>query len=603
MTDSLPHNETDLIAPARANTHLINQVLTLAQPFGRFKLALVFFVVLVQGLFQVAGVTSVFPFLALAADPGQIHDSACIDFLNSVLPDLTDNQLLTAFGMFAITMMVLSNLSNILSEFVRARYAHQYGHWLRIRLLNQILAQPYGYYLENNSAVLLKKVYTDVLVYVQRVLLCGLEALARIVTASLLIVTLLFVHPGIALTAAFVFGGFYLAIYLGLRNKRDRVSNEFKESWGQCAVELQQMFTGIKPIKVHEVESKFVDRFSAPSLKIATNSSWLVFVTNVPRYVIEPVAFGGIIVAVVVLFVRGVDLAAVLPAMGVMAFAGYRLLPTIQVLYGQLTTISSGRYALEEVYDEFVNGAARHTSGDVRDIRPLQWKQRIEFDNVTFSYKSAESPVFRSLSLKLKKNTSTAFVGKTGAGKSTFIDLLTALHEPDSGQILVDDTPITPMNRAEFRAAIGYVPQEVFLTDDSVASNIALGIDRGQIDHARLRKAAQASQILDFIETDLTDGFQTVVGERGVRLSGGQKQRIGLARALYRKPSILILDEATSALDNETEADVMRAVNSMRECMTIIVVAHRLETVKHCDEIYQLGDGTASLTAFEHLAA
>ena len=593
-------DSTDSIAQGRLA--LWKKVFLLARPFGLRRLGVVFFFMFAQGLFQVAGVASIFPFLALAADPQRIYDSKLGRWFLHFLPEMNNGQLLAVAGVFAVGMMFLSNGFNIVSEYKRNRYAHDYGHWLRKRLLLKILDRPYSYFLEVNSAILLKKVYGDVMGYIRGVLLPILEGLVRLATSILLITVLLFVHLKIALLAAAGLCGFYIVIYFSLKKRRQEMSDEFKVSWQRCAVEIQQLFGGIKPVKVHEVESNFVKRFENPSRKIARYGAWLPVITNVPRYVIEPIAFGGIIATVVVLNLRGRDMAHILPNMGVMALAGYRLLPSLQLLYGQLTTISASTYLVDEVYEEFEkNDLEIPASKSKGAVAPLQWGETIEFSNIAFRYPEADRYVFQSLNFSIAKNTSVGFVGKTGGGKTTLLDLIMGLHKAESGTICVDGTAIAAENLSAFRAAIGYVPQDVFLTDDTIAGNIALGVDGKEVDRNKLHDAARVAQIFDFISTELEQGFDTVVGERGVRLSGGQRQRIGLARALYRNPSILIFDEATSALDIETEEKLMKSIESLSGEKTIIMIAHRLSTVRNCNQIFALEDGTIQPMTYNEL--
>jgi ATP-binding cassette subfamily C protein len=252
------------------------------------------------------------------------------------------------------------------------------------------------------------------------------------------------------------------------------------------------------------------------------------------------------------------------------------------------------RHALEEVYDEFASAerdAEREkpgADGTLTHPAPLRWDRAITLENVTFAYPGSSKPVLDAVSLTIPKNSSVAFVGQTGCGKSTLVDLILGLHRPASGRILVDGHELTPANVAAWRAGIGYVPQDIFLTDDTVAANVALGIPPHQIDRQRLREVCDTAQILDLVESDLSEGFETVVGERGVRLSGGQRQRIGLARALYHRPQLLILDEATSALDQTTEAALMRAIESMKGSVTMLIAAHRLSTVERCQCVHTL---------------
>ena len=573
---------------------LIRRVLFLARPYGRKKLAVVSFLSLAQGVFQVIGVTSIFPFLAIAADPERIRNSQFGRRFLELLPPMDNRQLLLTAGAVAIVALFTANAVNLIAEYARTRYAHNFGHWLRVRLLRRIASRPYGYFLVRNSADLIKKVLGDVANYVNGVLLPLLDSVARGLTAVLLLATLFFVHPLIALGATVGLGGFYLIVFRLLERKRREINQGLRLSSGGSYREAQQLLGGIKPIKVHRAEEHFLGRFGKHSAIVAKMSARVPTFANGPRYLVEPLAFGGLVLIVMVLAAKGRSFSDVLPNLGVMALAGYRLLPALQLLYGQLSELTSMRHSLDEVYDEFVvaesdlNISDERGNQNIRLAQPYVWNDAITLDAVSFSYSQAKRPILDRLSLTIKKNTSVAFIGPTGSGKSTLIDLLLGLHQPTGGRILIDGRPLTPALIPAWQASIGYVPQDIFLIDDTITRNIALGIPDTEIEVNRLREVCATAQVLDFIEHELPQGFQSKVGERGVQLSGGQRQRLGLARALYHQPSLLILDEATSALDTETEARLIEALRSLSGKLTIVLVAHRLSTVADCEEVFDL---------------
>jgi ABC-type multidrug transport system fused ATPase/permease subunit len=571
-------------------TNLVRKVYLLARPYGRTKLILVIGSSFAQGVFQVLGVTSVFPFLALAADPSLLRNSRFGSEFLLWFPPLDNNLLLLYAGIFAIFMLLLANGVNITAEFVRTRYAHEFGHWLRVRLLRQIASRPYTDFLQENSAVLVKKIAGDVAGYTTGVLLPLLDCLARVATIVLLVATLFFVHPQIAIAASISLGLFYLAVLNGLAPLRHKISEGLKDSHRGTYVETQQMLGGIKPVKVHRAEEAFIARFSYHSARYARFNSLSTILVNSPRYLVESVAFGGLVLVVVIYASRGQNLVAILPYLSVMALAGYRLLPALQLCYGQISQITTQRHSLEEVFDEFF--AAEHATGKDDETADgclsapprLVWNKAIILENVVFQYPGAENPVIDCLNLTISKNSSLGIVGTTGCGKSTLVDLILGLHIPTSGRIRIDDDQLGPDNRRAWRGGIGYVPQEIFLIDDTVAANIAFGVPKEKIELVALKRASAAAQILDFINKELHAGFETIVGERGVRLSGGQRQRIGLARALYHEPELIVLDEATSALDTETEDGVLRAIAALSGHITVVVIAHRLRTVEMCDQ-------------------
>jgi ABC-type multidrug transport system fused ATPase/permease subunit len=575
---------------------LIRRVLFLARPYGRAKLAAVFSLSLAQALFQVIGITSIFPFLAIAADPDRIRRSHFGTQFLSLFPPMENRQLLLVAGIIAIVALLLSNAVNLLSEYARTRYAQNFAHWLRVRLLRRMASQPYTYFLQRNSGDLLKKVMGDVMNYAGGVLLPLLDTVARVLTAVLLLATLFLVQPAIAISAAVILGGFYAVTFQLLTRKRREVDENLKTHVAGSYREAHQMLGGIKPVKVHRAEEHFLSRFAGHSGIMARMYARTPVFANSARYFVEPLAFGGLVVAVLLLAARGRDFSDILPNLGVMALAGYRLLPSLQLLYAQVTQVSTMRHAVDEVYDEFVaaetdKSVARAISTEpITPASPFPWENAITLCDVSYRYPDASRPALESVSLTIPKNTSVGIIGPTGSGKSTLVDLLLGLYLPTTGDILIDGQLLTPALVPSWQASIGYVPQDIFLIDDTIARNVAFGLPDEKIDLARLREACAMAQILDLIEAELPHGFDTNVGERGIRLSGGQRQRIGLARALYHGPSLLILDEATSALDVATEAKLLEALRGLSGKLTMVVAAHRLSAVANCDQLVDLAN-------------
>jgi ABC-type multidrug transport system fused ATPase/permease subunit len=584
---------------------LIRRVLFLARPYGRLKLGFVFFLSFAQALFQVIGVTSIFPFLAIAADPDRIRRSHFGMRFLSLFPPMDNRQLLLVAGIIAVAGLLVSNAVNLLGEYGRTRYSQSFGHWLRVRLLRQISSQPYIYFLQRNSSDLLKKILGDVTNYTTGVLLPLLDTVARALTAVLLLTTLFLVQPVIAISAAIVLGGFYVIIFRLLSRKRREVDDNLRISIGGFFREAHQMLGGIKPVKVHRAEEHFLARFAHHSAVVGQMGARVPIFGNSARYLVEPIAFGGLVVAVLLLAARGRDFSDILPNLGVMALAGYRLLPSLQLLYSQLTQVSSMRHAVDEVYDEFVAAESDRSippaisSDTLARAIPLRWTDSITLLEISFRYPGVSRSALEGVSLTIPKNTSLGVIGPTGSGKSTLVDVLLGLYQPTAGEIRIDGRPLTPALVPAWQASIGYVPQDIFLMDDSIARNVAFGLPDDQIDPVRLREACAMAQIIDFIDTELSKGFDTYVGERGIRLSGGQRQRIGLARALYHRPSLLILDEATSALDVATEAKLLEALRSLTGKLTIVVAAHRLSAVANCDQLIDLAKNILAVAALQ----
>lgn len=567
----------------------LREVYTLVRPFGRRRLARVCAAVVLNAVFQVIGVASIFPFLAIAANPARFRGSQLGKFIVELLPEFSDQGLIIFAGCLSIAMMVAANVVSVATEYVRATYAHQVGHWMRVRLLRHILSQPYAYFLQQNTSVLSKKVVGDVMQFVQGVLMPLLEAATRGLIVLLLALTLLAYSPLLTIATLAALALFYYGCFRVLGKRSREVSAAIKAANRGSFFSIGQAFSVIKPMFAADAQSAFVDRFSEHSAEQARVSPRIVLYGQSPRYLLEPLAYGGLIVWVLATVMTGGDLAAVIPSIGLVAMIGYRMMPALQIFFAQSTQIAANMHALEEIQQELAEAG----EGDVvpTAASPLSWSNLIVARDLTFRYDEGGRNVLEAVSFEIPHGASVGIVGPTGSGKSTLVDLMLGLLTPTAGEILIDGRPLSPRNLAAWRAAIGYVPQETVLFDGTVEENIAFGVGTDAIDRQRVREAATVAQIDAFVEHELPDGYATHVGERGVRLSGGQRQRLGLARALYRQPSVLVLDEATSALDSATEAALVAAIEALPEDLTVIAIAHRQSTLAGCELLLQLAGG------------
>jgi ATP-binding cassette subfamily C protein len=565
---------------------LLYRCYRLAIPYGRMKLFAVLGLILFNGLLQLVGVTSIFPFFALAADPERLRNSKFGSILLGALPVMDNNHLLVVAGCFSILMLLVASISSIASEVIRIRYAYGFCHWLRRRLFESYASRPYGFFLRRNTADLNQKLW-DVLTFIQSVLLPVGEILTRIVMVILLVGTVFLVQPWFALGALVILGGFYLGVFLFIRPRTKNIGATLSQHNIGFGKNSYQFLHGIKTVLVHGRSGYFMDQALTHSAQIGKAQSMIPIYSGGPRYMIEPIAFGGLVTVVIVLALQGRPFSDILPNLSVMALAAYRLLPTLQLLFSQLVTVSANGYTLGQLEDEMfqLEAETAPTTDVAAPSRELSFSKEIKLANLAFSYAEGTAPILEDFSLTISKNESIGIAGPSGSGKSTLVDLILGLHTPQSGAIMIDGVPLSSSNMTSWRRMIGYVPQDIYLLDETIAENIAFGIPLEEIDQTALKSAAEGAQILEFIEKELPCGIQTIVGERGVRLSGGQRQRIGLARALYHKPQILILDEATSALDNQTELAVMETIHRLQGTLTIVTIAHRLSTLERCDRI------------------
>ena len=584
---------------------LLRRCYALAALYGRRKLFLLIFFFLANGLFQAVGVASIFPFLAIASDPNRFRQSSWGQAFLAHVSIPGDGQLLVVAGIAAIALLFASNLMMVLSEFFRAKYTYGFGHWLRCSLLDQVVSRPYDYFLNTNSAILTQKLIPDVMTFIQNVFVPITDSISRVVMLAFLVLAAFFASPAIALGAAAMFLMYYALVFWWIRPRAQLAGRGFQEHNRGQQIATQELLGGLKPILVHGKSAQFVGRVKAHSAEIAPLNCRSSFYSNVPRYLIEPVAFGSLVAVVVFLAWRGKPFTNILPTIAVFALTGYRMLPNVQLLYLVFSNIAAYGYTLGEIESVITevstlgqtNFSHAHDSQPEEMARKVSFQQVIRLVDITFRYSGSRNPVLSNFSLEVPRNHSVGIMGVTGSGKSTLVDLILGLHHPSSGCLMVDDTEITEELIPAWRRLIGYVPQDIFLLDDSLAANIAFGIPCEQVNPVQLRRAAQSAQILDFIENELPQKFSTPVGERGVRLSGGQRQRIGIARALYHQPDILVLDEATSALDGQTEAAIMQTINALQGSITMIIIAHRLSTLEGCDSIVEIRKELAVMSA------
>jgi ATP-binding cassette, subfamily B, bacterial PglK len=574
-----------------AGIRMVREILT---PRERWQGMLVLGMNLMRALVDLMGVASVMPFLAVMGNPAMVDTNPVLRRLYEAGGFESVDTFLFALGVGATLLVLASALVRVGSTYVTARWIANRNYTLSTRLLQGYLRQPYEFFLNQNSATLSKSVLSEVKEVVTRVLKPGMEMLASLMVAVLLTGLLIAVDPVLALLITLLVGGGYGALYLGIRRPLRRIGEESVKANRERFTMASEAFGGIKDLKVLGREAAYLDRFRAPARRYARYDYIKGTLARVPRYVVEAIAFGGILAMALVLMATRGNLGEVLPILGVYAFGGLKLLPAVQAIYAGVTSLRFGWPALESVHQDLANETAR--DGALTSEMPDRFQPRegIRFREVRFRYPKADDFALEELDLTIPMGTSVGFVGQTGAGKTTAIDLLLGLLRPTEGTILLDGVPMEAVGVRSWQRSVGYVPQTIFLADASVSANIAFGVPPDEIDHEAVERAARTAAIHDFVMRELPRGYETEVGERGVRLSGGQRQRIGIARALYHDPAILVLDEATSALDTGTEQSIMEAVARFAGTKTLIIIAHRLSTVERCDQIVVLEGGSVA---------
>ena len=416
--------------------------------------------------------------------------------------------------------------------------------------------------------------------------------LASFVLLAVMITLLLIVaNPTLAIAVAVGLGSVYGLIYFLARKWLSKMGRERVDANRQRFTAAAEAFAGAKEIRLLGREFDYLERYREPSRRMATYEANAMIIESLPMYAIEAIAFGGVLLMVLYLMDEG-GIAHALPLIGLYGLAGKQLIPAFQKIFSTLATIRYNMPAVNNILSDLGKREGSVALYKVDEKMPRLFPQRqVRLQGLAYTYPGSELPALRELELSIPANSTIGIIGSSGSGKSTLIDLILGLLDPEVGRILIDDMVLTQGVMRRWQAAIGYVPQHIFLSDASIAANIALGVPDDQLDHGAVERAARLANLHDFVSSQLPEGYETLVGERGVRLSGGQRQRIGIARALYRDPQVLLFDEATSALDNATERAVMEAIHRLAGSKTILLVAHRLSTVEPCDQIVVLQQG------------
>lgn len=540
-------------------------------------------------LVEVVGIASIMPFLAIVADPTAVETNETLAWLYRAGGFTETRGFLIALGVLMFCFIVGSNALSAFSSWTVLRFSWMRNHTIALRLLRGYLAKPYLFFLERHSSDLAKNLVAEVSQVVAGTLVPAMQTTAKAMAALAVLALLFYIDPVLALLTGVVLGGAYGFIFIAIRRRQRRMGKERLTANKNRYEILAEAFGGIKELKLLGREGEVVRRFRRPSFEFASTTARNSVVALIPKYTLEAIAFGGIVLMVLYLLGTGQPFQAILPILGLYSFAGYRLMPALQQIFQGLTSIRFNAAALEHLLDDLPEAGVELP--DPPAVPRLRLRESIRLRGVTFRYPTAKAPLFRSLDLELPARTSIAFVGETGSGKSTLADLLLGLLRPDEGVIEIDGRPLTEENLRGWQRNLGYVPQSIFLSNDTITRNIAFGLPDEEIDRAAVERAAKVASIDAFIREELPRGYDTVVGERGVRISGGQRQRIGIARALYYDPEVIVFDEATSSLDSVTEQTVLQAVAELARDKTVILIAHRLSTVRTCDRILLLSAG------------
>lgn len=567
------------------------KILFLLSSREKKQVFLLVLMILVMAILDTIGVASILPFMAILTNPSLIETNA---FLNSLfkfsmsLGVENNQQFLFFLGLLVLILLIVSLSFKALTTYVQLRFVHMRDYSICKRLVEGYLRQPFAWFLNRNSAELGKTILSEVAQVINTCIKPLIELIAKGMVTIAIIILLIVTDPKLALTVGFLLGGFYGAIYYFARNFLNQIGKERLYNNNLRFKTLSEVFGAIKEVKVGGLEQKYTKQFSNAAKPFARTQALAQIIGQLPRYILEAIGFGGIMLIILYLIKQKGNFNSALPIISMYVFAGYRLMPAVQQIYASFTNITFVNSALDKLYDDFSTLKELNIN---QDKGFLSINKSINLNDIHFNYPNTSRTALKGINLSIPAKKIVGFIGATGSGKTTTVDIILGLLEPQKGTLEIDENIITKQNLRAWQRCVGYVPQNIYLSDDTVEANIAFGEEVNNINTEAVKNASKIANLHKFVTEELSLQYQTKIGERGVRLSGGQRQRIGIARALYHQPQVLIFDEATNALDNQTEIEVMDAINNLSKNITIILIAHRLKTLKNCDIIFKFKNG------------
>lgn len=577
----------------------VKKIWELLLPKERKRLILLLAMTVCMAMLDMLGVASILPFMAVLTNPTVLETNDLLKTAyeySSIFGVANHDQFLFLSGIVVFVFMVFTMVFKALTTFAHIRFTWDHEYTLGVRLIERYLHQPYAWFLDRNSTSLEKNILHEVSHFVGQILIPILDCIAQGAVAFTIIGLLIFIDPKLAITVAVVFSVAYGIIYAYFGGLLERVANHrFKVNGGRF-VTLGEAFGAVKEVKTRGLEQVFVNRFAVYAKAYAKTHATVQAIGLMPRFSLETIAFGGLLFVILYLMANDGDLSSALPLISLYAFAGYRLIPALQLIYVSFTRLRFGGPVLDSLYADFsaLNPDFFHAKQKLiknMDDQEIMFNQEIKMSNVQFCYPNGSRPSLTGIDMVIPSKSTVGIVGASGSGKTTLIDVILGLLDIKDGELRVDGQIVDEHNSHAWRMAIGYVPQHIYLIDNTITENIAFGIEPENINIVEVERAAKIAQIHEFITEELPQRYDTIVGERGVKLSGGQCQRIGIARALYHRPKVLIFDESTSALDSLTGRTLLDATFNLDEDTTKIIVTHRLKTVENCDIIFFMEKG------------
>jgi ATP-binding cassette, subfamily B, bacterial PglK len=553
-----------------------------------------------MAIIDTIGVASIFPFFTVLTEPEIIKTNEYLNYLYTNLKFTNESNFLIFMGILLLVILISSMSFKGITVYSQLKVEQLIEFSVCERLLKKYLMQPYSWFLNKNTAEIGNNLLKEVNQVVRGVLAPIISIIAQGLLAILMIIIIIYTDPIIALIALSILSISYGLLYLFLRGYVYNAGITRLDSSQIKHKMINEVFYGIKDVKVNRLEGFYHNLFSNAAEKYALSNAKTLILMQLPRFLIESIFFGGIIFVSLVYIQDPENLFEILPSLAVIAFAGYKLIPALQLIYANFIAIRSVIPSLNLIYHE-MDSLSEIKKSKIEN-RDIEIEKEIKIQNLSYTYPFSKTKVIKKLNMKIPAKQTVGIIGKSGSGKTTIIDLILGLLKPSEGKIYIDNFLIDENNIESWQRNVGYVPQQTFLIDDTISSNIAFGIEKEKIDFSHVEKVAKIANLDSFIMTELEKGYSTIIGERGIRLSGGQRQRIGIARALYSNPNLLILDEATNALDKKTEEVILNALKKLKSKITIIIISHHLSTLRDTDKIFVMDQGIVkSISSYERL--
>jgi ABC-type multidrug transport system fused ATPase/permease subunit len=569
----------------------LKKFLYLLTPEEQKKAFLLLVMTIIMALLEMIGVASILPFISTLVNPEIIETNSFLRIMfdkSSIIGVKSKEEFLFVLGFLVFIITLITICFKALTQYFQLTFTNMREYSISKKLVENYLHQPYSWFLNQNSSNLGKSILSEVSLLVAGGLRPLIELISKTFVAIAIIILLILINPEIALIAGLILGISFVLVYKFTRKYIASLGKDRAKANELRFTAVNEAFNASKDVKLRGLEKYFLHRFGKPAEIYSKKIAYASIIGSLPRYILEAIIFSSLLLMILYSISASSSFINFIPIISLYAVASYRLIPALQGIYSSAAQIKFAGPALDMIYRDI---KYLEITSNKDSKRLLNLKNKITLRNICYSYPGANRTAIKNINLEIPAKTCVGLIGTTGSGKTTLVDIILGLLEVQNGSLEIDGEEITKVNSRNWQKSIGYVPQNIYLSDDTIMANIAFGVNYEDINLETIEKVSRIAKLHDFVINELPNKYQTKIGERGVRLSGGQRQRIGIARALYHSPQVLILDEATSALDNITEKAVMDSINNFQKHMTIVLIAHRLSTVKKCDKIYVLEKG------------